>query len=936
MTRRNTLMILALIATATLGAAQTGSAQPSPAAKSSPVMVLHDFSSWRIFQTLRPPVVEDGRKLTPYLRPQRWLNRKTAEVSPRWQQNDFDDSTWVRGSTRLLARSAYLSRGCLRARFQVTDPAKVRGLTLSAGYHGGLVVTLNGKELLRRHLPKTAPRGRPLLAESYPLACYVTAKGDLLAVQNTRLANQKRSGRPSADAVARMKKRDRRVEAFAIPSRLLRRGTNVLAIEVVRSPYHKVMLEDGAKVGKRRDNKFDWYTCQLLDVALVAAGTEGLAPNAGRPEGLQVWNSDPVNSDTDMDWGDPLETLQPIRLVVARNGTVSGKVVLGATQAIAGLKATPSPLRSADDDSTIAASAVRIRYALPGTREIGKSVGAGAFPAPYRRYGTILSVLATEPLEEFPVAKKEARRRQDTPLAPPVIGAAVVPVWVTVTVPADARPGDYTGTITVDVRGEKPIRVPVELTVLRWTLPDPQNYRTWIELVQSPDTLAVEYGVPLWSEKHWKLIAQSMRYLNEIGSRVVYVPLLAQTNWGNAESMVRWVEKPGGKFDYDFTIMDRYLDLAEEVMGTPKAVIFNIWDIYMIPSNDNPTRGGHGRMIRWMRGKKAERGKGPLVTFLDRKTGKTETGELPTHFDPRSKTLWAPLMKSVMGRMKKRGLLKQMMIGVFTDTHPSKEEVQLFAKIAPGIPWVSEGHGGYRPDYKLHGIAPVGYQTCVWYTQFADGVPTHGKTWPEKSLHGWKQDQLTVAFERNGGLGQFSPTRWRHMGETNITGGQRGMGRIAGDYWPVIKDRRGRRVGTVTARFPNSIWMNLNLCNPVLAPGPNGAVATAQFEWLREGIQECEARIAIERALTDETLRRRLGASLAKRCEKALDERMQIMWKSLSNHQLGSTMFFRATAWRWTPGVMGHTWYLGSHWQQRSRLLYNLADEVTRKTRSRR
>jgi glycosyl hydrolase family 123 len=936
MTRRNTVMILALIAAATLGAAETGSAQQSSAAKSSPVMVLHDFSSWRIFQTLRPPVVEDGQKLTAYERPQRWLNRETSEVAPAWQQNDFDDSDWVRGSTRLLARSAYLSRGCLRARFQVADPAKVRGLKLSVGYHGGLIVTLNGKPLLRRHLPNAAPQGKPLLAESYPLECHVKANGDLLAVQNTRLAKQKRSGKPTADSVERMKKRNRRVEAFAIPSPLLQRGTNVLAIEVVRSPYHKVMLEDGAKVGKCRINRFDWYSCQLIDVAMVADSAEGLVPNTGRPEGLQVWNSDPANSDTDMDWGDPLETLQPIRLVGARNGAYSGKVVLGSTQAIAALKVAPSLLRSADDDSTIAASAVRIRYALPGVREIGKSYGHGPFPSPYRRTATILSHLATEPLAEFPVAEKRASHPNDPPLAPPVASAAVVPVWVTVTVPKDARPGDYAGTVTVSAKGEKPICVPVTLTVLRWTLPDPQNYRTWLELIQSPDTLAVEYGVPLWSEEHWKLIAQSMRYLNEIGSRVVYVPLLAQTNWGNAESMVRWIEKPGGKFDYDFTIMDRYLDLADEVMGTPKAVIFNVWDIYMIPKPDNPTRGGHGRMIRWMRGNKSERGKGPLVTFLDPKTEKTECGELPTHFEARSKALWAPLMKKVMARMKKRRLLKQTMIGVFTDSHPSKEEVQLFADIAPGVPWVSEGHGGYRPGHKLHGIATVGYQTCVWYTQFTNGVPTHGKTWPEKSLYGWKQEQLTVAFERNGGLVQFSPTRWRHMGETNITGGQRGMGRIAGDYWPVIKDRRGRRVGTVTARFPSSIWMNLNICNPVLAPGPTGPVATTQFEWLREGIQECEARIAIERALTDEKLRGRLGAPLVKRSEKALDERIQIMWKSLSNHQLGSTMFFKATAWRWTPGVMGHTWYLGSPWQERSRLLYNLADEVTRKTRSRR
>ena len=96
-------------------------------------------------------------------------------------------------------------------------------------------------------------------------------------------------------------------------------------------------------------------------------------------------------------------------------------------------------------------------------------------------------------------------------------------------------------------------------------------------------------------------------------------------------------------------------------------------------------------------------------------------------------------------------------------------------------------------------------------------------------------------------------------------------------------------------------------------------------------MQECEARIFIERALTDEKLKRRLGAALAKRCRKTLDERLLIMWQSLSNLQLGGTMFFGATAWRWTPCVAGHRWFLGSGYQKRSQELYELAGRVAKK-----
>jgi hypothetical protein len=42
------------------------------------------------------------------------------------------------------------------ARFGVSDPAKVSGLSLTLAYRGGVVVCLNGKEIWRSHLPAGA------------------------------------------------------------------------------------------------------------------------------------------------------------------------------------------------------------------------------------------------------------------------------------------------------------------------------------------------------------------------------------------------------------------------------------------------------------------------------------------------------------------------------------------------------------------------------------------------------------------------------------------------------------------------------------------------------------------------------------------------------------------------------------------------------------
>ena len=71
--------------------------------------------------------------------------------------------------------------------------------------------------------------------------------------------------------------------------------------------------------------------------------------------------------------------------------------------------------------------------------------------------------------------------------------------------------------------------------------------------IQEPDkwnkdvamALAKTEGVDDLSERHWKLIARSMDLLRCVGNRVLYVPLIAQSNHGNAESMVRWVDRGG-------------------------------------------------------------------------------------------------------------------------------------------------------------------------------------------------------------------------------------------------------------------------------------------------------------------------------------------------------------------------------------------------------
>jgi len=888
-------------------------------------IVLDTQGVWRMHMTLKAPVLrgDDGVKPTPLA--QRWLREDTPAPPADWAGPDFDDSGWLRGPSTVAPNTALLARLCLRGKFTVTEPARVKGLTLAAAYHGGVIVYLNGQEVGRFHVPASG-RGDTVVAEPYPEEAFVTEDGKYLAPAGAYLDGRP-SGPPTPESERRMGLRVRTLASLVIRPESLRKGANVLGIEVIRAPYDRVFDTVKMKRVNSFPHEFTWSTCRLLRVQLTAAGSEGLVPNAARPEGLQVWNADMLAGDTDLDFGDQAEALRPIRLVGPRNGTFSGKVLVGSTRPIQGLSATAGELRG--PAGSIPASAVRIRYGIPWGEEYDRDATYHPQGSPYPVRPTLMACLSPTPLKEYPVSRKEAR---GLPGSPRPVPGAVAPVWVTAKIPRDARPGVYTGEVSIAVQGERATRVPVQLKVLDWTLPDPQDYRSWVELIQSPDTLALEYGVELWSDRHWELIGRSMRFLNEAGSRVVYIPLLAHTNLGNEQSMVRWIDKGGGEFDHDFSVMERYLDTAEKHMGKPKMVVFNVWDVYLIPKQGGRTSGGTGGHRRFVDATKAGGAPGPLVTAVDPTTRKLENAYLPPYSDPTSKGAWGALFAELRKRMARRGLENAMTIGMLTDAFPTRDEVAFLKEVTADLPWVSHGHGGFGPNQLLHSIARVAYQASVWRTGFSDGVETHGATLPER-VYGWRNPQLNVVFERNTDLDTYPTTRWRLFMESNITGNQRGIGRLGADFWAALRDAEGRRRGAVWTRHPESLWMNLNISTSVLCPGPDGPCATNRFEALREGIQECEARVFIERALTDEALEARLGADLTRRCQDALDARWVLMWRSLSSLQLCGPGWANACGWRWTPGVSGHIFFLGSGWQERGERLYSLAGEVERATR---
>jgi hypothetical protein len=342
--------------------------------------------------------------------------------------------------------------------------------------------------------------------------------------------------------------------------------------------------------------------------------------------------------------------------------------------------------------------------------------------------------------------------------------------------------------------------------------------------------------------------------------------------------------KKGDGYEPDFTAVDRYLGLAKKYLVNPPVVCFYVWD--------RPFGGGYfGRENRAYTP--------PEVSLVDPNTGKSSLVKAPAYDQDAAKGFWKPAAEGIRSRLEKLGWSGSLILGVGDDCIPGPPVLKLWKELLPDARWVSMSHAIHS---HFHKIVPVGYATTVW-----------GPRWYPKAKYGWRRKDLVCHFDRDswrrGIQTQFLVLSYL-AGERNITGGQRGFGRQSADFWPVIEYRRGNRTGkrSIAGRYPGNKGQLSIRMNPYLAPGPNGHVSTVRFEMIREGLQECEARIFIESALLDDAKRAKLGKDLVARCERLLAKRIR--------------------AYQTAGGIDGQIAFLGAGRRERNAGLFRLAAEV--------
>ena len=752
----------------------------------------------------------------------RSFNPPLTPPPPRdWAKPQFDDGAWARldhpfqGSTALrLTNMAFgqfdesvdmmLLAAFYRTRFVVEDPAAAGTLTVRLAYAGGARVLVNGQEIARGHLPagNLSPES---CGDDYPTSAYTVTQ-------------RYKFGGPGKHATSgTTAPPDRILGPVAVPARALVKGVNILALEIRASAYHPVALTAPRQPNWNGPQR-PFPHVRLAKVALSAGG-RGVPSALRRPAGLQVWLDDPHHRMLSTTFPPPGEPAGTVRFVGARNGSYSAQVAIGADRPLAGLQVRAGELAQSGGAGRLPAGALQVLYTVPyplndwTLQKLGDERGVGAsFPS-----NAELSRLAGFG------GKGPLFFDRLTAAAPATIPAnGSYPVRLLLNLPADTPAGRYQGALEVSARAVAPVKLPVEAEVIDWNLPDPKNFQTLVGCEQNPYAVARQYGVPLWSDRHFKLLEASFRQLGRIGNTWLNVPVLARTEFGNGgDSPIRWLRKGGG-LDFDFTVLDKYLDLAVKHCGKPRVVQFVV--MHNMKSRLTPMPP-------------------PQVPI---------SGRLQPMWanSPAGKAAWSAFATALVAHMKARGLEKAMYWGAPEEQEYDPDLKVVLAAAAPGVFWTAGPHqsrrgGGMSGDQK--------YYQVVVDIRCMGGFRTN---------QGWKSSNPMVPLNPRVGGNVFAlhttshPFAFRAMPGRALAMGRNGFARVGADEWAATHYNDMAIPRYMVGRGTLFLFW----------PGKDGAESSARFEALREGIQDTEARIFLEQALD----RGKVPANLAAKVKQVL------------------------------------------------------------------
>lgn len=154
---------------------------------------------------------------------------------------------------------------------------------------------------------------------------------------------------------------------------------------------------------------------------------------------------------------------------------------------------------------------------------------------------------------------------QDKPHAVPAMETR--PVWCTIEVPRDVEAGEYTTALEiVNKTGDVVKSLALTIVVDSHSLPTVAKQKFHLDFWQQPYAVSRYYGVERWSDEHLEALRPYLQALGRAGQRVVSTILFYEP-WGEQthdlfDPMVQTTKKADGKWAYDYTVFDKYVELC--------------------------------------------------------------------------------------------------------------------------------------------------------------------------------------------------------------------------------------------------------------------------------------------------------------------------------------------------------------------------------------
>lgn len=149
-------------------------------------------------------------------------------------------------------------------------------------------------------------------------------------------------------------------------------------------------------------------------------------------------------------------------------------------------------------------------------------------------------------------------------------------VWIRINIPSSAHSGTYLGTIKVKQNQVELLRFSLVLNVLEKTLPTVDEWQFHLDLWQYPYQVLKHYNqnhpnsqIQLWSDAHFAMFLPFYQLLADVGQKVVTAHIKEGAQ--GQPSMISWIKKINGSWDYDFTAFDKYV-YEMDTLGISKQI----------------------------------------------------------------------------------------------------------------------------------------------------------------------------------------------------------------------------------------------------------------------------------------------------------------------------------------------------------------------------